>query len=147
MVAGIQFRFCMTADACFEDAKRLRDRTLFQPLGVVPPSGADDRDPHHRHLVVLIGGRVVGYGRLTVRGREAEISHLCVDPSLRGQGVGTDIVRRLLDRARTEGVKGVHLNARFTALGLYRQIGFTEVGPVFNPEGMTVPHKRLEIAL
>ena len=132
MAGGSQYRFCATTDACFEDAKRLRDRVLFAPLGVTAPDASEDRDPRNRHLVLLMGGVVVGYGRLTMRGRDAEISHLCVDSSLRGRGMGTEIVRHLLDRARVEGAKQAHLDARFTALGLITfrlvTIGFAALG-------------------
>ncbi|MBV9098299.1 MAG: amino-acid N-acetyltransferase [Frankiaceae bacterium] len=53
-------------------------------------------------------GAVVGCGALHVMWEDlAEVRTLAVDPAVRGQGVGHQLLERLLDRARTLGVRRV----------------------------------------
>lgn len=52
---------------------------------------------------------------------------LAVDRRMRGQGVGTCLLRQLIDAARTRGVRGLSLHVskeNQAAAGLYRSLGF-----------------------
>jgi len=59
-------------------------------------------------LVAELDGEVVGCGALHVMWEDlAEVRTLAVDPRLVGQGIGSLLLRSLLDRARDIGVKRV----------------------------------------
>ena len=59
-------------------------------------------------LVAELDGVVVGCGALHVMWEDlAEVRTLAVDPQLVGQGIGSLLLRSLLDRARDIGVKRV----------------------------------------
>jgi len=59
-------------------------------------------------LVAELDGEVVGCGALHVMWEDlAEVRTLAVDPRLVGQGIGSLLLRTLLDRARDIGVKRV----------------------------------------
>ena len=59
-------------------------------------------------LVAELDGAVVGCGALHVMWEDlAEVRTLAVDPRLVGQGIGSLLLRTLLDRARDIGVKRV----------------------------------------
>lgn len=147
MIAFRGVRTISTRDAAFADAKALRYHVLFEPFGVAESTDFDDDDPNSAHIVVVDQSRVIGYGRLVMHGREAQIRHVCVDPSAQGQGVGTEILKALIFRARANGATKVYLNARFTALGVYRRLGFTEVGGLMPAEDVAIPHRRMELDL
>lgn len=134
-------------DLEFAEAKQLRYRVLFEPFGISALRDFDDGNPNSTHVVASDGGRIVGYGRLVRRGDEAQIRHICVDPNAQGRGIGTEILEALIDLARKAGAKTVFLNARFTALGMYRHFGFVEVGSLIQAEDIAVPHKRMELKL
>jgi GNAT superfamily N-acetyltransferase len=140
-------RFIDTTDPLFEQAKALRYAVLFEPFGVSKDTDFEDASFGSLHAVALVGDKVVGYGRLQKRVGEAQVRHLCVDPSAQGGGIGTAVLQALIDRARRDGVKLVYLNARFTAMGVYRRVGFTETGPIFHTEHTHLPHKRMELVL
>ncbi len=62
---------------------------------------------------------------------ELEIVNVAVDPALRGQGLGTRLLRFFLDRARGLGATRAVLEVRAgnaPALALYRGQGFEEIG-------------------
>lgn len=62
---------------------------------------------------------------------EGHILDVAVDPALRGAGVGRLLVQQVLEDCRSGGAAFVSLEVRtsnFSAIGLYRKMGFTEVG-------------------
>jgi len=140
-------QFILASDPLFSQAAKLRHRVLYEPHGIEHPIDFEDAGFGTTHAVTLDFGRVVGYGRLQRLGAETQIRHLCVDPQAQGGGVGTLLLRSLVERAAKDGAKRVFLNARFTALGLYRRVGFREVGAIFHTENVAVPHKRMELDL
>jgi ribosomal protein S18 acetylase RimI-like enzyme len=147
MTAEPTVMFIIASDPLFRQAAELRHRVLYEPHGVADQLDFDDEAPGSVHAVVVEGTRVVGYGRLQRHVGETQIRHLCVDRTAQGGGLGTALLKALVDKARREGSRKVYLNARFTALGLYRRLGFVEVGSIFHTENVAVPHKRMELAL
>lgn len=84
-------------------------------------------------VVAEIDGRVVGCGALHVFWEDlAEVRTLAVDRSAAGHGVGGSIVRRLIENARTIGVRKVFCLTFETAF--FRSLGFVEI------EGAPVSH-------
>ncbi len=147
MTASQAVRVIRTNDIAFAEARRLRHEVLFAPFGISSSTDFDDENPDSTHMAAFDHGRVVGYGRLVMRGREAQIRHVCVSPRAQGHGVGTEILNSLVALARKNGAGLVFLNARFTALGVYRRLGFKEVGELIPAEDVALPHKRMEMRL
>lgn len=147
MANGRVVEFILPTDPTFLEAKRLRYHVLYEPYGISPTFDWDDAAPRTLHVVAFERGGLCGYGRLDLAGDTAHIRHLCVAPAHQRQGVGTEVLTAILDRARAEGATLAFLNARFTALGIYRRFGFAEVGPIFHTEHTHLPHKRMELAL
>lgn len=81
-------------------------------------------------------GRVVGTYQLTVlpgiaeRGRtRGKIESVHVDPTLRGTGVGAEMMRHALDRARQAGIGLIELSSnksRTDAHRFYERLGFAK---------------------
>jgi predicted GNAT family N-acyltransferase len=147
MIAVNGVRTITPNDQLFAEAKQLRYHVLFQPFGISALRDFDDANPDSTHMAVFDNGRIVGYGRLVMKGDEAQIRHVCVSPSAQGKGVGTQLLKALIDLARTNRARLVFLNARFTAMGVYRRIGFVEVGELMTAEDVALPHKRMELRL
>jgi RimJ/RimL family protein N-acetyltransferase len=90
-----------------------------------------------RYVVAERDGKVVGHALLEPLGSLAAISHvfvltIVVHPGMLGQGVGTTLLRDLLDWAgRDARVTKIELRVRSTnsrAVALYRKVGFVEEG-------------------
>jgi ribosomal-protein-alanine N-acetyltransferase len=75
--------------------------------------------------------RLVGYACWWLVGDEVHILNLAVHPEARGTGAGRALVQRILDDAVAHGAVSVSLEVRpanAAALGLYRALGFTQIG-------------------
>jgi len=79
----------------------------------------------HCFLVVKEGKKVVGMGRAISDGvSDAYIQDVAVEASLRGRGIGSKIIRKLLERLNHDGVNWVGLIAERGSHEFYRQLGF-----------------------
>jgi GNAT superfamily N-acetyltransferase len=71
------------------------------------------------------GGRLVGFGRVICDGVvHALILDMIVAPDRRGRGIGSEILRRLMERCRTEGIRDVQLFCAKGKSGFYGKNGF-----------------------
>lgn len=83
------------------------------------------------NLVAKIGGRVVGFACAYVVADEVMINDLAVEERSRRRGVGSALLRRLLDGARSRDCRRATLEVRLgngPARALYESFGFTVSG-------------------
>lgn len=74
---------------------------------------------------------VVAYGGMVIAVDEGQITNIAVHPDHRGQGLGKAIVMALIKHAKTHHLANITLEVRASnsvAIGLYRKLGFAEVG-------------------
>lgn len=103
----------------------------------------DDMDERSYHVLALDrGGAPIGTGRLLLDGH---IGRMAVLKPWRGRGVGSAILRALLDLAQKEGHETVKLNAQIHALAFYRKHGFKAFGGEFMEAG--IPHRTMKIRI
>ena len=82
-------------------------------------------------VVLEHGGKVIGYGILSVAAGEAHLLNLVLSASARGMGNGRRLLEHLTDLARGAGVDGMYLEVRpsnLRALALYERAGFEAIG-------------------
>ena len=97
----------------------------------------------------------VGYGEINVlnaRRQEYWLGHLVIDPRYRGQGLGTQLTRLLVERAfvnhAARRVTLVVFPENRTAIAAYRSAGFRSDGYElhhFGPYGKSIELLRMEI--
>jgi len=84
-----------------------------------------------RHIVGVLGGRVVGCGALQALDAEtAEIRRMYVRPAYRGRGLGRQLLVALEEMAMTFGYSVLFLETARSlpqAIGLYRSCGYVEL--------------------
>lgn len=71
------------------------------------------------------------YGLISVAANEAHILNLCVAPEFQGQGLGRQMLNKLMDVAEICKVKSVFLEVRVSndvAIQLYENSGFNQLG-------------------
>jgi ribosomal-protein-alanine N-acetyltransferase len=82
--------------------------------------------------VVLEQAReVAGYSIMSVAAGEAHLLNICVTESLRGQGIGSELLHYMIGRGRDAGAERLYLEVRpsnKSAIRLYRRSGFEVVG-------------------
>jgi predicted GNAT family N-acyltransferase len=125
-----------------EDALRLRERVFSDEQGVATEADRDGRDGEALHLVAVDGDRVIGTCRLVFEGRVAKLGRMVVERPLRGQGVGSSMLREAERAAREAQADRIALHAQMPARSLYARQGFEERGASFVEEG--IPHVAME---
>lgn len=94
----------------------------------------DEWDEQSLHAVACdADGVVVGTGRLLPDGH---IGRMAVVQRKRGTGVGSLLLRALMDAARERGHKEVVLSAQVHATPFYRRHGFAEEGEPYDDAGI-----------
>ncbi len=84
--------------------------------------------PQAEHLVILLDGQAVG--RIYINRGEQEIKILDVTllPDHRGAGIGTPLLRQILDEAAASGSSVIiYVESRSPAMHLFERLGFSVV--------------------
>lgn len=103
----------------------------------------DEMDERSYHVLAFDShGAPIGTGRLLLDGH---IGRMAVLKAWRGRGVGSAILRTLLDLAQKEGHETVKLNAQIHALAFYKKHGFKVFGSEFMEAG--IPHRAMKIRI
>ena len=99
----------------------------------------DEFDALSRHaLAVDAAGAPVGCGRLLPDGH---VGRLAVLAPLRGVGVGSLLLERLVEMARANGHSRIVLNSQVHAMPFYARHGFAAIGDEFMEAG--IPHRTM----
>jgi predicted GNAT family N-acyltransferase len=129
----------------YKQALELRYRLFFEEHGLPKSILCDSAEDRSRHFAITRNSDLNGYGRLTKRSHsEFQISQLVVSPRCQSQGLGTSLLKKLIEIAKKDGAKTVVLEARTTAIGLYEKLGFQQVGKVYNSSSTGVPHIKMK---
>lgn len=126
-----------------ETIRPLRRAVFVEEFGLPGACELDELDPGALHLIARdAADRAIGVARLTADHR---ISRVAVLPAARRQGVGTALLRQLVDRARSFGWPQVQLDAQVDAVDFYTREGFAAVGELFEHAGLL--HQTMRKAL
>jgi ElaA protein len=104
-----------------------------------PYLDVDGEDPGATHVLGFEGGSLVAYARIHETTEGARIGRVVTARSVRGRGVGHEIMRAALVAL---GERASYLHAQDHLRAFYQVHGFTAVGEVFPEDG--IPHVRME---
>jgi GNAT superfamily N-acetyltransferase len=97
-------------------------------------------------VVAELDGTVVGSNFVDERSPVVGLGPITVDPGVQNRGVGTALMRHMIDRAacgRAPGLRLVQSGYHARSLCLYTKLGFTVREPLINmqgsPLGLTIP--------
>ncbi|WP_299399180.1 GNAT family N-acetyltransferase [Pelagibius sp.] len=124
----------------------LRRKVFMDEQGVSEEEEIDGLDPVCRHVLAVDDGRAVAAARVKTSGDLAKIQRVCVATAYRGQGLGAQLIRYIVDALTGEAsLAVVRLGAQTQALGFYERLGFTPVGGRYLDAG--IPHQDMELRL
>ncbi len=124
-------------------AHAIRRRVFIEEQRVPEEIEMDADDAHAFHALAILDGVAIGCGRMVEYGATVvKIGRMAVLPEFRNTGVGANILRFLVDRARTRGFSKAILHAQLTAEGFYLKEGFIPVGSVFDEAG--IAHRKMQ---
>jgi predicted GNAT family N-acyltransferase len=129
-----------------ETAFEVREQVFVEEQGYTEAQEFDELDRRARHFVATVGGGhgapVVGTARLLLDDRYptlAVIGRVAVLGPHRLEGVGTALVRRVVEEAASLGVGTLRAGVQVQALGFWRKLGFVPTGEPYMD--CHVPHE------
>jgi predicted GNAT family N-acyltransferase len=114
----------------------LRREVFVVEQGVPEELEVDENDKVAAHLAALSDGRVIGTLRIVRHERTAKIGRMAVSAPSRKEGVGRELMEFAAAAASRDGVEEIVLAAQFKVREFYRQLGYTEEGPVSDDAGI-----------
>lgn len=126
-----------------QEIAAVRKAVFVEEQGVPIDLELDAADPQCIHLLASRGDRhPVGTARMQ---RDGHIGRMAVLKEWRGKGIGSALLRRLVDIAMDAGLAEVWLNAQLQAQGFYEARGFEAEGEPFLEAG--IAHRRMRMPL
>jgi len=129
--------------AGYHERVRLRDLNLRRPIGLQMRDEDLTGEEDHRHFALLENGIIFG-GLIAnpLNAGTVKLRQMWIDPSLRGQGRGRELLEEAERRLTAEGVRHFILHARENSVGFYRNSGYETCGELFIEVG--IPHLQME---
>ncbi len=124
-----------------QPASSVRTAVFVEEQGIAREDEWDAADATAVHAVVTnLLGMPVATGRLLRDGAansgSARIGRMAVDRTLRGSGVGRQVIDALEQAARARGDQRVVLSAQRSAEGFYQRLGYQPVGEPYDEVGI-----------
>lgn len=114
------------SDAQWQAYYNLRYQVLRAPWGQALGSERDELEVAAFHqMVTAPNGEVMAVGRLhQLADGQAQVRYMAVSPQAQGQGLGAMVLKALEQQAEIWGATAILLNARESAVGFYRKLGY-----------------------
>jgi ribosomal protein S18 acetylase RimI-like enzyme len=81
------------------------------------------------YAIILVDGKPAGRLYLHQQGRDLRIMDIVLAPEYRGAGIGTTLLREIMDRAGSAGDSvSIHVERDNPAMRLYERLGFRPIG-------------------
>lgn len=128
----------------FAQYYHFRWQQLRQPLQFPIGSERDEYETVAFHRMAINGkNEIIGVGRIHFESRSlAKIRYMATAAAMRHKGIGTAILKDLLDHATEHGMEVCWLKARASVCPFYQRQGFVITGQTETE--LPVPHVRME---
>ena len=128
------------------DAFLVRQEVFIREQAVPIELELDEWDPLATHALAYLDACCIGTGRLVDKGRgQAQIGRMAVLARFRNQGVGKQILEKLIALAKSQGARSIVLHSQITAIPFYEKQGFLVQGSTYDEAG--IPHRNMILLL
>ena len=124
-----------------EAAKALRFEVFVDEQAVPPEEEIDRHDDTATHFGAYVDGRLEGCARVVDADGAAKIGRVAVRRSLRGAGLGREVMEQVLAWCAARGFREAVLDAQCAVIGFYEHLGFVAEGDVFLDAG--IEHRKM----
>jgi predicted GNAT family N-acyltransferase len=124
----------------------VRQVVFIQEQGVPAELEVDEFDSSAIHALAYHDGQCIGTGRLVDLGsKQAQIGRMAVLAQFRNQGIGTSLLKKLIELAHSKGAKSLLLHSQVTAIPFYEKLGFRAEGSAYDEAG--IAHRNMILLL
>lgn len=104
-----------------------------------------DDDEAGLHFGAHVDGELVSVASVFIDGDEARLRKFATAAAYQRRGIGSAVLRHLLDQLRDAGCRSLWCDARESALAFYRRFGLQPEGERFHKSGL--PYFRMRVGL
>ncbi|MBT3363192.1 MAG: GNAT family N-acetyltransferase [Chloroflexi bacterium] len=141
----IDYHFISRNSPYYRTAVALRYEVFFKPSGALLDKLLDSKEDKSMHLVATHKDEVVGYIRITLDGKKAQLSQFVVAPSQQGK---IELTRNLYDKAMAKakemGAKKVSGEIRLPMAKLASRFGYKVSDDVYESPETGIEHRHAE---
>ncbi|NES70178.1 MAG: GNAT family N-acetyltransferase [Okeania sp. SIO2D1] len=113
---------------------------LRAPINMEIGTEKDEYEDSALHIIAVYEQKIIGSARLREMSQElGSIAYLCVLPEFQSQGIGTALIKKIIEIAKEKQLKNLRVMTRLTASKFYKRIGFIETGEPF--QFLDIPHQ------
>ncbi|QWD61393.1 GNAT family N-acetyltransferase [Polynucleobacter sp. MWH-UH25E] len=129
-----------------KDAFKIRREVFILEQGVPADLEIDEFDPAAFHALAYSESAYIGTARLHINGdRSGQIGRMAVLSPFRNKGLGRQIMKALIELAKSNGISSLILHAQVSAIPFYEKLGFVANGPIYDEAG--IPHRTMMMVL
>ena len=141
----IEYKFITIDSPYYFATVKLRHDVFYRPSGAKIDMVMDRWEGKSKHLIALIDDQVVGYIRITVEGKAAQLSQFVVAPKMQGKAnIAKNLYIKATSKAKQLGVKKISGEIRLPMANIASRLGYDVSEGVFPSPETGVPHKRVE---
>ena len=129
-----------------KDAFGVRREVFILEQGVPEELEIDEYDPQALHALAYSNNVCAGTARLHLNcGGSGQIGRMAVLSSFRSKGLGRQIMKVLIEVAKSKGIPSLILHSQVSAIPFYEKLGFMANGPTYDEAG--IPHRNMMMVL
>jgi len=119
---------------------------LRAPINMERGTETDKYDTDALHFIAVNNQKIIASARLREMSKElGSIAYVAVLPEFQSQGVGTALIKKIIEIAEKKYLKSLRVMSRINASKFYQRIGFQETGQPF--EFLGIPHQFMKLNL
>ena len=129
-----------------KDAYQVRREVFILEQKVPEDLEIDEFDPAAFHALAYSDNACIGTARLHINDDgSGQIGRMAILRPFRNQGLGRQIMKVLIETARSNGVSSLILHAQVSVIPFYEKLGFIANGPIYDEAG--IPHRNMMMVL
>ena len=130
----------------YEQACRLRNEILRQPLGLDLLDEDLSAEADYLHFGIVEGRRVIACVLgVPVSDVKVKIRQMAVSADFQNRGVGKTLLSNSETSLKQRGFQFLELDARTSAVGFYQKLGYHKLGEEFL--SVSIPHQKMRKSL
>lgn len=124
------------------DAFDVRRTVFVNEQNVPEEEEIDQHESEAVHFVLYQDGTPAGAGRFRVLDGIGKVERICVLKDYRNIGAGVEVMNKIEEYARSQGITTLKLNAQTHAIPFYSKLGYETISEEFLDAG--IPHKTMK---
>jgi len=137
----IEYQFILRNSPYYQMAVTLRHNVFSHPSADPTDRLIDNKEGRSTHLVAIYEEEVVGYIRITLDGKTAQLSQFVVAPQMQGKAnVAKNLYTKAMVKAKEMGAKKISGEIRLPMTNIASRLGYKVSQPVATSDNSTTQH-------